>query len=171
MLPCRSAIRKACLAAIAGAGLLASAMAAHTAQAQAAAPASAVADQAGGFQRFIQNLWPLAQARGISRATFDAAFRGLTPDASIIALTRKQSEFVAPIWTYLTNAVGGSRIARGQAALQANAAALASIEQTYWSAEGDRRRHLGHGDGLRLVQGRQGCDPLAGDAGGGTLSR
>lgn len=98
---------------------------------QAQSPAPAAADQAGGFQRFIQSLWPLAQARGISRTTFDAAFRGLTPDASIIALTKKQSEFVAPIWTYLTNAVGGSRIARGQAMMQANGSALASIEQTH----------------------------------------
>ena len=88
-------------------------------------------DQSGAFQRFLQNLWPMAQARGISRSTFDTAFRGLTPDASIIALTKKQSEFVAPIWTYLTNAVGGSRISRGQAALQNNAGALASIEQSY----------------------------------------
>lgn len=99
-----------------------------SALAQSPAPA---ADQSAGFQRFIQNLWPLAQARGVSRATFDAAFRGLTPDASIIALTKKQSEFVAPIWTYLTNAVGGARIPRGQAALQNNATTLASIEQTY----------------------------------------
>ena len=84
-----------------------------------------------GFQSFLQGLWPLAQARGISRPTFDAAFRGLTPDASIIALTKKQSEFVAPIWTYLSNAVGGARIARGQAALAANASALGSIEATH----------------------------------------
>ncbi len=99
--------------------------------AQPAAQAAATADPAAGFQRFLTGLWPLAQARGVTRATFDAAFRGLTPDASIIALTRRQSEFVAPIWTYLNNAVGGSRIPRGQAALQQNASALASIEATY----------------------------------------
>ena len=101
------------------------------ATAQTERTSDASAEQSAGFQRFLQNLWPLAQARGISRSTFDTAFRGLTPDASIIALTKKQSEFVAPIWTYLTNAVGGSRISRGQAALQNNASALASIEQTH----------------------------------------
>jgi hypothetical protein len=68
-----------------------------TALAQPNRPASAASDSAGGFQRFIQGLWPLAQARGISRATFDAAMQGLTPDPAIIALTKKQSEFVAPI--------------------------------------------------------------------------
>jgi membrane-bound lytic murein transglycosylase B len=119
-------ISRACLVALVSASALTFAPTTRPALAQTPA-----ADQADGFQRFIQTLWPLAQARGISRATFDAAFRGLTPDASIIALTRKQSEFVAPIWTYLNNAVGGSRIARGQAAMQANASQLASIEQTY----------------------------------------
>lgn len=87
--------------------------------------------EAAGFQRFIQQLWPLAQQRGISRATFDAAFRGVTPDPSIVALTRRQSEFVAPIWTYLGNAVSGQRIARGRSALDSNAAALAHIERTH----------------------------------------
>jgi lytic murein transglycosylase len=104
-------------------------LAGPTAAQQPRAPAAQNQDQ--GFQGFLQGLWPLAQARGVSRATFDAAFRGLTPDASIIALTKKQSEFVAPIWTYLSNAVGGSRISRGQAALAANASALASIEATH----------------------------------------
>ena len=101
------------------------------AQAQQARPAPVNPEPGGGFQRFIQGLWPLAQARGITRATFDAAFQGLTPDPAIIALTKKQSEFVAPIWTYLNNAVGGTRISRGQAALQQHATALASIEQSY----------------------------------------
>ncbi|MGL4439330.1 MAG: lytic murein transglycosylase [Bosea sp. (in: a-proteobacteria)] len=120
-------VSRVCLIAFFGLSALVVGPACVTAQAQTPAPAT----EASGFQRFIQNLWPLAQARGISRATFDAAFRGLTPDASIIALTKKQSEFVAPIWTYLTNAVGGSRVARGQAVMQNNASALASIEQTY----------------------------------------
>jgi membrane-bound lytic murein transglycosylase B len=92
---------------------------------------AAQASQPGTFPGFVQSLWPLAQARGITRATFDNAFQGMTPDASIVALTRKQSEFVAPIWTYLNNAVGGSRIARGQAAAAESATVLAQIERTY----------------------------------------
>ncbi len=99
--------------------------------AQPAGPAAArtASPQGSSFQRFMQGLWPLAQARGISRATFDAAFRGLAPDPAIIALTKKQSEFVAPIWTYLNNAVGGARIPRGRANIEANEAALAAIER------------------------------------------
>ncbi len=41
----------------------------------------AVADAA--FQAFLQSLWPQAQAVGVSRATFDAATRGLQPDLSL----------------------------------------------------------------------------------------
>ncbi|CAM5210718.1 Lytic murein transglycosylase OS=Bosea thiooxidans OX=53254 GN=SAMN05660750_02455 PE=4 SV=1 [Bosea thiooxidans] len=83
------------------------------------------------FDIFLQRLWPQAQARGISRATFDLAFRGVTPDASIVALTKKQSEFSAPIWSYLENAVGGTRIQRGRDAAAENATVLARVEARY----------------------------------------
>ncbi len=81
-----------------------------------------------GFAAFLQSLWPMAQARGISRATFDAAISGLTPDPSIVALTKKQAEFSKPIWGYLSGAVNGSRIARGQSAANEWATALARAE-------------------------------------------
>jgi lytic murein transglycosylase len=97
---------------------------AHARNAQ-ATPASAP------FDVFVQRLWPQAQARGISRATFDLAFRGVTPDASIVALTRKQSEFSAPIWSYLENAVGGARIQRGREAAAENASVLSQVEARY----------------------------------------
>lgn len=84
-----------------------------------------------GFDIFLQRLWPLAQARGISRATFDLAFRGVTPDPSIVALTKKQSEFSAPIWGYLNSAVGGTRIPRGRDAAAQHAGVLAQIEARY----------------------------------------
>ncbi|GAU82875.1 lytic murein transglycosylase [Bosea sp. BIWAKO-01] len=83
------------------------------------------------FDVFLQRLWPQAQARGISRKTFDLAFRGVTPDASIVALTKKQSEFSAPIWAYLNNAVGGTRITRGRDAAAENASTLAQVEARY----------------------------------------
>ncbi|HEX2137938.1 MAG TPA: lytic murein transglycosylase, partial [Microvirga sp.] len=64
----------------------------------AAAPVPAQAQPAAqeDFGRFVEGLWPEARARGVSRATFDEAFRGVTPDPKIIALTKKQSEFVQP---------------------------------------------------------------------------
>ncbi len=118
-----------CLASVGVAAMLVAATPQSVSSAAREAGASTL--QSAQFERFVAGLWPLAQARGVSRATFDGAFRGLTLDPSIIALTRKQSEFVAPVWTYLNNAVGGNRVSRGEAALASNVAALASIEQSY----------------------------------------
>ena len=83
------------------------ALSVQQAQAAKAAPDS-------GFQSFVQSLWPQAQARNVSRATFDAAFEGVTPNPKLIALTKKQAEFVKPVWDYLAGAVSAKRIGRGQ---------------------------------------------------------
>lgn len=99
--------------------------------ARAATPTPAPRPASTSFDGFVQRLWPLAQARGVSRATFDSAFRGVTPDPSIAALTRKQSEFTAPIWGYLNSAVGGTRIPRGRDAAAENASVLAQVEARY----------------------------------------
>ena len=68
-------------------------------------PASTKPQTGASFASFLQSLWPLAQAEGVSRETFDEAFEGLTVDASIVALTKKQSEFSKPIWSYVAGAV------------------------------------------------------------------
>src|SRR5213078_4557492 len=47
----------------------------------AAYPQTQAASQS--FQNWLQQLWPAAQALGVSRATFDAATRGLEPDLSL----------------------------------------------------------------------------------------
>lgn len=96
------------------------------ARAQSAKPAAA-----DGFDPFLRTLWPLAQARGVSRTTFDLAFAGVTPDPAIVALTKKQSEFIAPIWTYLNSATGGTRIPRGRNAAATHAGTLQQIEARY----------------------------------------
>jgi lytic murein transglycosylase len=41
----------------------------------------AVADE--GFRRFVDQLWPEAQAFGVSRSIFEAAFRGVEPDTTL----------------------------------------------------------------------------------------
>ena len=99
------------------------------AEARSAAPSAAPSD--AGFQSFVAALWPEAQARGVSRSTFEAAFRGLTPDSKVLELTRKQSEFVQPIWTYLEGAVAPSRLARGREAASRWSEALAGVERVY----------------------------------------
>jgi lytic murein transglycosylase len=85
-------------------------------------------DDAQDFRAFVQGLWPLAKARGVSRATFDQAFASVTPDPKIEALTRRQAEFVKPVWTYLNEAVTPQRIERGREALRRWGPQLAALE-------------------------------------------
>lgn len=81
------------------------------------------------FSSFVEALWPDAEARGISRSTFDAAFSGVSePDPDILARTLRQSEFGRPVWDYLVGAVSPARIARGQAQAARLATTLSAIE-------------------------------------------
>ena len=99
---------------------------AHPAFAKAAKKGDAPA-----FQSFVADLWPLAQARGVSRATFDTAFQGVSFDPKIVAHTNSQAELVKPIWVYLASAVSPSRIARGEAKAEAERAWLDKAKSTY----------------------------------------
>lgn len=83
------------------------------------------------FSGFLDRIWPQARARGVSRATFDLAFKGLTPDAEVIALTKKQSEFVKPIWDYLATATSSARLERGMRLMRENEPVVAAIEARY----------------------------------------
>ncbi|WP_246215892.1 lytic murein transglycosylase [Microvirga makkahensis] len=94
-------------------------------------PVQAQGGTEAGFQRFVQGLWPTAKARGVSRATFDEAFRGVEPDPKIIALTKKQSEFVRPIWDYINGSVSAQRLRRGREMAAEWPKTLTAIEKTY----------------------------------------
>ena len=68
------------------------------------------ASGADAFRAWLEGLWPEAQALGVSRATFDQAFRGLNPDyklPDLIIPGRKrddsagQSEFTSSAMDYL----------------------------------------------------------------------
>src|SRR3712207_1010175 len=87
--------------------------------------------QMAEFRRFVDSLWPEARARGVSRATFDNAFRDVTPDPKIVALTKKQSEFVRPIWDYVNGALSTQRLQRGEQFAAEWAQHLAAAERTY----------------------------------------
>jgi len=106
---------------------VAAALAFHPAPARAAADKSSEA----AFETFVADLWPLAEARGVSRATFDAAFAGVTFDPGVVAHTTAQAEFVKPIWRYLASAVTKARIMRGRAKAAEERAWLAKAETTY----------------------------------------
>ena len=83
------------------------------------------------FSRFVQALWPKAQAAGISPATFKRAFDKLTPDPHILTKPKQQPELERPIWEYLKQIVSDKRYNLGREALRINGPALAAIEKTY----------------------------------------
>jgi membrane-bound lytic murein transglycosylase B len=85
----------------------------------------------GDFPRFVASLWPEAQGRGVSRATFDLAFGGVTVDSEVIGLTKKQSEFSAPVWSYVASAASPARISRGQEVAARYREMLGAIERFY----------------------------------------
>jgi lytic murein transglycosylase len=70
--------------------------------------------QEQSFAAFVNELWPDAQTKGISRATFDLALRGVTPDPRVIAATKRQPEYGKPVGAYVSDIVSRGRIANGQ---------------------------------------------------------
>ena len=68
-----------------------------------------------GFQRWIADFRATATQGGISRATFDRAFRGVTaPDPEVLEKARYQPEFTAPVWDYFDNRVNEQSIRTGR---------------------------------------------------------
>jgi membrane-bound lytic murein transglycosylase B len=66
------------------------------------------------FDVFLPELWPDAQSRGVSRATFEQVFAGLTPDARVIAATRRQPEYGKPVGAYVNSIASQQRVAAGK---------------------------------------------------------
>lgn len=83
------------------------------------------------FQLFVESLWPLAKERGITRKTFDVAFKGVTYDPTVVAHTVNQAEFVKPIWEYLASAVSANRVERAQAAAKQYKTWLVKAQSAY----------------------------------------
>ncbi len=86
--------------------------------------ARAAPARAADFAEFVEGLWPQAQAAGVSRATFDAAVAGLSPEPGVLAKPKAQAEFTISIPAYLASTVTNSRVARGQSTAAALAAPL-----------------------------------------------
>src|SRR5215210_6706016 len=100
---------------------------------------SAVAFADATFDRFVQTLWPEAQQLGISRATFDAATRGLEPDLTLPDLVipgrpdrqPAQAEFVQTPAEYLKESSFDNLAAQGRKQLDQHRATLTRIEQRF----------------------------------------
>ncbi len=93
-----------------------------------AAPRPAAAD---AFTNCVASKWPAARKAGVTRANFDAATRGLTPDPKTLELVNKQSEFVKPIWEYLDTAVSDQRVATGREMLAKYRSTLNEVARRY----------------------------------------
>src|SRR5450631_3809844 len=115
------------------------------------------------FQKFLAETWPQAQALGVSRATFDAATRGLEPDLSLpdLALPGRpeqqpqQPEFVQTPAQYLREPTFERLAARGKRrAGQCGAGDLGARDRLR-RRETAARRHprAGHASLCRQAQG------------------
>ncbi|MBX3520508.1 MAG: lytic murein transglycosylase [Xanthobacteraceae bacterium] len=97
----------------------------------AASPLRAQEGADAGFRSFLSSLWPDAQKRGVSRATFDGALRGIVPDPEVLRLTKSQPEYNRPIGDYLKNRLTGGLIAGGKRNAERWAQTLAAVEAKY----------------------------------------
>ncbi|NIK45804.1 lytic murein transglycosylase [Variibacter gotjawalensis] len=93
--------------------------------------AQAIRQSAASFPQCIEGLWPAAHKRGITRATFDANLRGVTPDLKIMDFMDAQPEFTKAFWEYLDVLVTESRIQKGREMLAQHRATFDKVERQY----------------------------------------
>ncbi|WP_324779877.1 lytic murein transglycosylase [Thiobacillus sedimenti] len=96
-----------------------------------AALAASPAHAQGDFGSWLAGFRQEAAEQGISSATLDAALTGVTPDERVIALDRRQPEFLQTFSDYLRRRVTDAFVAQGQALLAEHAALLDAVEQQY----------------------------------------
>jgi membrane-bound lytic murein transglycosylase B len=93
---------------------------------------------ADAWSDFVAGLWPEAEAQGVSRATFDAAFRGLKPDYSLpdlIVAGRKrddsagQAEFTKSALEYLNPKYLSTLAVQGRKFLKEHEKDILNIEK------------------------------------------
>src|ERR1700685_2095222 len=65
------------------------------------------------FDAFLTGLWKDAAAQGISRATFDLAFAGVTPDARVLGAMQHAPEYGKAVVAYVERIVSPLRVDLG----------------------------------------------------------
>ena len=93
--------------------------------------AEAIKRAAANFRKCLEDQWPEAQRRGVTRANFDAYTAKLTPDLQIMDLLDDQPEFARPVGDYVESIVTEDRIAQGHAALDQYRETFDAIENVY----------------------------------------
>jgi lytic murein transglycosylase len=93
--------------------------------------ADAIRAAAANFRACLDDLWPLAARRGVSRASFDTYTADLTPDLKIMDFVDAQPEFTKALWDYLETLVSENRIKRGREILAQYRTSFDAVEQAY----------------------------------------
>jgi membrane-bound lytic murein transglycosylase B len=83
------------------------------------------------FDAFLGGLWKDAAAQGISRATFDLAFAGMTPDPRVLGAMQHAPEYGKPVGAYIDSIVSPSRVAIGAKKSEQWADTLRAVEKKY----------------------------------------
>ncbi|MEQ8482593.1 MAG: lytic murein transglycosylase [Hoeflea sp.] len=123
-------------------------------------PHSANAD--AGFRQWVADFYGTAAKSGITRETYNMAFRGVTsPDPSVLEKARYQPEFTTKVWDYLDSRVNPYTIAKGREMGARHANTLAAIENHFgidasvllaiWSMESNYGEILTKTDRLHYV--------------------
>jgi membrane-bound lytic murein transglycosylase B len=124
------------------------------------APANANAD--AGFQKWISDFYDTAARSGITRATYNAAFAGVTdPDPTVLEKAANQAEFNTPIWDYMDSRVNPYTVSVGRKMAVKYGAALKTVERQFgvdrnillaiWSMESNYGEILAKDDRLHYV--------------------
>lgn len=93
--------------------------------------AEAIRADAANFHQCLNRLWPLAARRHVSRATYVAATKDLTPDLRIMDLMDNQPEFTKSFWDYLDILVTDERIEQGRELLAKYDKTFDAVEKAY----------------------------------------
>jgi len=128
------------------------------------------ASSAQSFRVWLEGVWPEAQVLGVSRKTFNAAFRGVKPDYSLPDLIIKgrkrddsagQSEFTKSAMDYLSPKYLRRLAIQGRKFLKQHKHAIANIEKTtgvdryilvaIWGRETSYGRHRLRHDAIRVL--------------------
>lgn len=91
----------------------------------------AIAQAQANFPQCIANLWPLAQAKGVSRRTFERYTASLQPQMKIMDYLDSQPEFSKPIGAYVNMLVTDTRVRKGREVLERYKPIFDRMEKAY----------------------------------------
>ncbi len=111
------------------------------------------AQDLSGFQRWLSAFRREAISSGISEATLEEAFRGLSPLAKVIELDRRQPEVILSLEEYLSRVVTEARVVTGRSKVKECGPLLERIHEAFgvqpeiltalWAVESDFGRSTG----------------------------